>query len=418
MFRKRESCVSSELGAFGELEADSTSSSFVFPRTASHSSGSTPHSSTPSTPTLSATPDIPTASTSRTQRSHSSTSSRTVKIAAPPPQISSPFRPPNHPSSRDDSPVLAQLSLSLFKLRTLHTSLTALLDPKTPTGGKTLDLPAASLEDHGLSFAGPSGNESGSAVPELASEDVYGGIYEEGDGDERTPRRPVAGRGGHERRDSTSSLISSVLSVWFDAEMVPYESDGSDEEDEGPSGWRDPLEIFDSDEENRSSSGSPASTPSYSPPMSTPTFSLLSDTIITSSGSTSNPSLASSSPPSHQSQFSLPSISPSTSTPDTSFTSARTSLSPSDASTAQPWTPTGPLHPASEASSASTSSHASSSSSTSTPIPQVEWRTKLPAVTPKDEGSLLGVLRKSVGKDMSQITMPVTFNEPLSLLQR
>lgn len=54
----------------------------------------------------------------------------------------------------------------------------------------------------------------------------------------------------------------------------------------------------------------------------------------------------------------------------------------------------------------------------STPVPDVKWRTNLPAPTPDVEASLWGVLKKSMGKDLSTLSMPVTFNEPLSLLQR
>ncbi|KAF5355705.1 hypothetical protein D9756_003947 [Leucocoprinus leucothites] len=45
-------------------------------------------------------------------------------------------------------------------------------------------------------------------------------------------------------------------------------------------------------------------------------------------------------------------------------------------------------------------------------------RTRLPSQVLGDEGSLFAVLKKNVGKDLSTITLPVTFNEPLTLLQR
>ncbi|KAK1229386.1 Oxysterol-binding protein 3 [Marasmius sp. AFHP31] len=45
-------------------------------------------------------------------------------------------------------------------------------------------------------------------------------------------------------------------------------------------------------------------------------------------------------------------------------------------------------------------------------------RTRLPAPIVGDEGSLFTVLKKNVGKDLSTIALPVTFNEPLTLLQR
>lgn len=48
----------------------------------------------------------------------------------------------------------------------------------------------------------------------------------------------------------------------------------------------------------------------------------------------------------------------------------------------------------------------------------VVWRTRLPVPAPSHEPSLIGMLRKNVGKDLSSISFGVEFNEPLSLLQR
>ncbi|KAI0082200.1 hypothetical protein K474DRAFT_1688199 [Panus rudis PR-1116 ss-1] len=45
-------------------------------------------------------------------------------------------------------------------------------------------------------------------------------------------------------------------------------------------------------------------------------------------------------------------------------------------------------------------------------------RTQLPSPPVGDEGSLFSVLKKNVGKDLSQVALPVSFNEPLTLLQR
>ncbi|EKM60912.1 uncharacterized protein PHACADRAFT_84847 [Phanerochaete carnosa HHB-10118-sp] len=56
--------------------------------------------------------------------------------------------------------------------------------------------------------------------------------------------------------------------------------------------------------------------------------------------------------------------------------------------------------------------------STSTSVQQIVRRTQLPSPPVGDEGSLFAVLKKSVGKDLAQIALPVTFNEPLTLLQR
>jgi hypothetical protein len=57
---------------------------------------------------------------------------------------------------------------------------------------------------------------------------------------------------------------------------------------------------------------------------------------------------------------------------------------------------------------------ATAPSSVSGPVTR---RTSLPAPSPASEPSLIGMLRKNVGKDLSTISFDVTFNEPLSLLQ-
>ncbi|KAF9650754.1 hypothetical protein BDM02DRAFT_3092654 [Thelephora ganbajun] len=49
---------------------------------------------------------------------------------------------------------------------------------------------------------------------------------------------------------------------------------------------------------------------------------------------------------------------------------------------------------------------------------RITRRTQLPSLPPADEGSLFAVLKKNVGKDLANVALPVTFNEPLSLLQR
>ncbi|TNY22568.1 Oxysterol-binding protein-domain-containing protein [Rhodotorula diobovata] len=48
----------------------------------------------------------------------------------------------------------------------------------------------------------------------------------------------------------------------------------------------------------------------------------------------------------------------------------------------------------------------------------VQRRSQLPAPVSGDEFSMLSMLRKNVGKDLSTISFPVTMNEPLSALQR
>ncbi|KAL6304262.1 Oxysterol-binding protein-domain-containing protein [Sparassis latifolia] len=49
---------------------------------------------------------------------------------------------------------------------------------------------------------------------------------------------------------------------------------------------------------------------------------------------------------------------------------------------------------------------------------QVVRRTQLPSPPVTDEGSLFAVLKKNVGKDLSQVALPMSFNEPLTLLQK
>ncbi|KAJ7071280.1 oxysterol binding protein [Mycena amicta] len=49
---------------------------------------------------------------------------------------------------------------------------------------------------------------------------------------------------------------------------------------------------------------------------------------------------------------------------------------------------------------------------------RIARRTRLPSPPVGDEGSLFTILKKNVGKDLSTITFPVSFNEPLTLLQR
>ncbi|KAF7489466.1 Oxysterol-binding protein-related protein 6 [Sarcoptes scabiei] len=55
--------------------------------------------------------------------------------------------------------------------------------------------------------------------------------------------------------------------------------------------------------------------------------------------------------------------------------------------------------------------------STSDPAPLIR-RNKLPGVQPSNDISLWSLLYKNIGKDLSKISMPVTINEPLNLLQR
>ncbi|KAG4095380.1 Oxysterol-binding protein-domain-containing protein [Neocallimastix lanati (nom. inval.)] len=48
----------------------------------------------------------------------------------------------------------------------------------------------------------------------------------------------------------------------------------------------------------------------------------------------------------------------------------------------------------------------------------IERRTALPAKTVPNAGSFISIIRKNIGKDLSRVSMPVTFNEPINLLQK
>uniref|UniRef100_A0A914YJF7 Oxysterol-binding protein n=1 Tax=Panagrolaimus superbus TaxID=310955 RepID=A0A914YJF7_9BILA len=50
--------------------------------------------------------------------------------------------------------------------------------------------------------------------------------------------------------------------------------------------------------------------------------------------------------------------------------------------------------------------------------PTFKSRTQLPSPAATQKVSLWSVLKKSIGKDLTRVTVPVYFNEPLSLLQR
>lgn len=51
-------------------------------------------------------------------------------------------------------------------------------------------------------------------------------------------------------------------------------------------------------------------------------------------------------------------------------------------------------------------------------IPTIQRRTKLPHPVAVRNISVLGILRKNIGKDLSTISMPISLNEPINLLQR
>ncbi|ORX60141.1 Oxysterol-binding protein [Piromyces finnis] len=49
---------------------------------------------------------------------------------------------------------------------------------------------------------------------------------------------------------------------------------------------------------------------------------------------------------------------------------------------------------------------------------KVERRVTLPAKTIPNSGGFISIIRKNIGKDLSRVSMPVTMNEPINLLQR
>ncbi|KAG1110776.1 hypothetical protein G6F42_015228 [Rhizopus arrhizus] len=51
-------------------------------------------------------------------------------------------------------------------------------------------------------------------------------------------------------------------------------------------------------------------------------------------------------------------------------------------------------------------------------MPAIQRRTKLPHPVAVRNISVLGILRKNIGKDLSTISMPISLNEPINLLQR
>uniref|UniRef100_A0A914Z921 Uncharacterized protein n=1 Tax=Panagrolaimus superbus TaxID=310955 RepID=A0A914Z921_9BILA len=51
-------------------------------------------------------------------------------------------------------------------------------------------------------------------------------------------------------------------------------------------------------------------------------------------------------------------------------------------------------------------------------IPTFVSRSQLPSRSNNKGGSIWSVLKKSIGKDLTRVTVPLTFNEPLSFLQR
>ncbi|CED84033.1 Oxysterol-binding protein [Phaffia rhodozyma] len=292
--------------------------------------------------------------------SHSSSTPTTPRAVA--------YRPSSIGSNSllsESSPAISQLSLSLFNLRQLHSSLSAKLTPSsTLSANQQQELERAAAEDAAARFA-------------------------------RQRER------AHVRSSSTSSMVSNVLSVWYDAEQVFEEEDEDNEptkreeedSDNSSEGSSDDVEEFEDVEDVTS----PSSDSGTSFPSSNSTSTLMGPSGFDDSKSMSTAIQSSKS--------------------SSSLLSTSSSSSAAGADLRASVETTRPAKVQSETVEATTTVPVPVKS-LETPIPICQLRTSLPAQTPRDEGSLISVLRKSVGKDMSQISMPVTFNEPLSLLQR
>jgi hypothetical protein len=275
-------------------------------------------------------------------------------------------------------PAIDQLDISLNNLRAMHSSL---LDEarrnraSQPTG----------LSDFDQYRLGVAGRQSSEAATLRGDEQKNGsrslgagqppGANDDDDDDDRLPALRT-----HQRAASTSSRLSSVLSIWYDAEVMPEVDERIDEAEEDAA-----LARFEIPNEDDSSSGSSDDDDDFEEagsvllgPTASPRGPVYARSASLSASDSTASSLALSSPPATEaSRF--------------SYETAR----PEDSVDRRQ--PAGPAE---------------------VEMPVVQWRTRLPVPMPKDEGSLISVLRKSVGKDMSQISMPVTFNEAISLLQR
>jgi hypothetical protein len=361
--------------------------------------------SQPSSPIPSAqtSPEHPTpiSPTSSVFTQFTSSSSRPTNL----PSISSPLRAPG---SENLPPALAQLTTSLYNLRILHNTLLAYLSPITPrttpdlsegmrTGGfgadeeHTVSTPRVGTfsrhvseedegEDNYSTFPRKGRSPYGSSFEEVSKEmpsaQASALVSSEGVGPlDETTRREVPGRSrAHTRQDSMASIVSSVLSVWYDAEVEL----SIDDEDV----LCHPTSPITEDHRAESPHSITFSDP-LTPPTSSDSHSELPYTSA-HSGELQHLSSTFLEPPINRSSF-----------------SSTVTLSPSTAPTLLDHT------------SSSSDAHTSSSKGT-TPVPSFKPRTTLPAQTPQTEVSLLSVLRKTGAGG----SMPVTLNEPLSLLQR
>lgn len=273
-------------------------------------------------------------------------------------------------------PAIDQLDISLNNLRAMHSTL---LDEARRS---RVSQPAglSDFEQYRLSVVGRQSSEAGT----LRGDEQRTGARLLGAGssnyledDNRLPALRT-----HQRAASTSSRLSSVLSVWYDAEVMPEVDEPIDEAEEDAALARVDISIEDDsssgssdDEDDFEEAGSVLLGPSASPRGQVYARSA----SLSASDSTASSPALSSPPATEVSRF--------------SYETAR----PEDSNSID---------------------HRQAPDPAEVEMPVVQWRTRLPVPMPKDEGSLISVLRKSVGKDMSQISMPVTFNEAISLLQR
>lgn len=277
----------------------------------------------------------------------------------------------------DLCPAIDQLDSSLNALRAMHSSL---LDEARRAAAADTPPALSDFDRYRLSTVDREASEAGT----VRGSDQVDGLAPLG-GPSSDEARVRALR-THHRAASTSSRLSSVLSIWYDAEVMPEVDEPLDVAALAAVGLPGDESSSDSDEGEYEDVA--AEHGALSPPaMPRTAVYERSNSISASSDSTAS--------------------SPALSAGSSSSASSRSGATRHSFETARP-----------EDSVERHEVGGNAAAPVTVDTPDVQWRTRLPVPMPKDEGSLISVLRKSVGKDMSQISMPVTFNEPISLLQR
>ena len=273
-------------------------------------------------------------------------------------------------------PAIDQLDVSLNNLRAMHSML--LDEARQSRASQPAGL--SDFDQYRLGVAGRQSSEAGTLRGDNEQKNrprsLGAGLPSGANDDDHLPALRT-----HHRAASTSSRLSSVLSIWYDAELMPEVDEPIDEAEEDAA-----LAQVDVPIEDDSSSASSDDDDDFEEagsvllgPAASPHGSVYARSASLSASDSTASSLALSSPLAPEaSRFSYE-----TARPEDSIDRGHSTAGPAEVE-----------------------------------MPVVQWRTQLPVPMPKDEGSLISVLRKSVGKDMSQISMPVTFNEAISLLQR